>query len=108
MRGGWRSWRNAWMRPRPPRIRVGGTAMRELMTMMTGWLTNYLAHSVVTLAIVGAVAWLGDRLLRRVGPQAQHRVWVVALLAGVLLPLLPSGWMSRLGHVDAGAVGGTV
>jgi TonB family protein len=82
--------------------------MHDFLTMMTGWLVNYLAHSAVTLAIVGAVAWLGDRLLRRVGPQAQHHVWVAALLAGVVLPLVPGGWMSRFGHVDASAAGGNV
>jgi TonB family protein len=83
--------------------------MRELMMTISGWLVNYLAHSLVTLTVLGAVAWLGDRLLRRVGPQAQHRVWVVALLAGVALPLLPAGSIARyLGHTDATAVGGTV
>jgi len=85
-----------------------GTWMHELIWMVSGWLMNYLAHSVVTLTILGAVAWLGDRLLRRVGPQAQHRMWVVALLAGVLLPLLPAPMLIRyFNHADAGAAGGT-
>lgn len=80
--------------------------MHDLVMMVSGWLTNYLAHSVVALTAFGAVAWLGDRLLRRVGPQAQHRVWVVALLAGVALPLLPAGSIARyFGHTDATAVG---
>ena len=82
--------------------------MHELMTMVSGWLVSYLTHSAVTLAVLGAVAWLGDRLLRRVGPQAQHRMWVAALLAGVLLPLLPAGVLSRFfGHADAGVATGT-
>ena len=59
--------------------------MRELVTLISGWLTNYLVHSAVMLAIVGAAAWLGDRMLRKVGPQAQHRMWVTALMAGVAL-----------------------
>src|SRR6201994_2058996 len=90
------------------RTRVGGTAMHELMTMVSGWLVSYLTHSAVTLAVLGAVAWLGDRLLRRVGPQAQHRMWVGALLAGVMLPLLPAGVLTLFfGHVDAGVATGT-
>ena len=73
-------------------------------------LVSYLMHSAVMLAVLGAMAWLGDRLLRRVGPLAQHRMWVAALLAGVVLPLLPVGaligligWFSR---ADTNAVGG--
>jgi uncharacterized membrane protein YfcA len=73
--------------------------MHELLMTVSGWWMNhaqdsllrYLTHSAVTLAMVGAVAWLGDRLLRRVGPQAQHRMWVTALLLSVALPLLPAG-----------------
>jgi TonB family protein len=87
-------------------------AMHELLTTASGWWMNhaqdsllrYLTHSAVTLAMVGAVAWLGDRLLRSVGPQAQHRLWVTALLMSVALPLLPAGWLARLGpaHTSAG------
>ena len=40
--------------------------MHELLTMVSGWLVSYLTHSAVTLAILGAMAWLGDRLLRKV------------------------------------------
>jgi bla regulator protein blaR1 len=98
------------MRRRPPgRTRVGAVAMHEVVAMMSDWLMHYLAHSVVALTIVGAVAWMGDRLLRRVGPQAQHRIWVVALLAGVALPLLPTAGLARyFTHADASAAGGTV
>jgi TonB family protein len=83
--------------------------MHELVVVVSGWLTNYLAHSVLALTVLGAVAWLGDRLLRRVGPQAQHRVWVVALLAGVALPLLPGSMLTGyFSHADPSAAGGTV
>jgi TonB family protein len=79
--------------------------MHELMTMVSGWLVSYLTHSAVALAILGAMAWLGDRLLRRIGPLAQHRMWVAALLAGVVLPLLPAGWLLRWSsHAHANAI----
>ena len=82
--------------------------IRELLTMVSGWLVSYLTHSAVTLAVLGAMAWLGDRLLRRVGPLAQHRMWVGALLAGVALPLLPVETLTRwFSHGDARAAGGT-
>ncbi len=50
---------------------------------------HYLTRSAVTLALMGAVAWVGDRWLRRLGPAAQHRLWLAALLMSVLLPLRP-------------------
>jgi TonB family protein len=82
--------------------------LRELMTMASEWLVSYFVHSAVSLAVLGAMAWLGDRLLRRVGPLAQHRMWVGALLAGVALPLLPVEALMRwFSHADARATGGT-
>jgi beta-lactamase regulating signal transducer with metallopeptidase domain len=70
-------------------------------------LVNYLAHSALVLTVLGVAAWLGDRLLRRVGPAAQHRVWVAALLAGVVLPLVPAGWLAELGSSGSSAGGDT-
>ncbi|MGB9418580.1 MAG: hypothetical protein WCB58_19870, partial [Acidobacteriaceae bacterium] len=82
--------------------------MHELLTTISGWLVSYLVHSAVSLAVLGAIAWLGDRLLRRVGPLAQHRMWVGALLAGAALPLLPVETLIRwFSHADAHAAGGT-
>jgi TonB family protein len=90
--------------------------MHELLMTVSGWWMNhaqdsllrYLTHSAVTLAMVGAVAWLADRLLRSVGPQAQHRMWVTALLMSVALPLLPAGWLARLGPAQTSVGLGTV
>jgi TonB family protein len=90
--------------------------MHELLMTLSGWWMNhaqdsllrYLTHSAVTLAMVGVVAWLADRLLRSVGPQAQHRMWVTALPLSVALPLLPAGWLARLGPAHTTAGLGTV
>ncbi len=68
--------------------------MHELIT--SGWTMHYLTRSAVTLALMGAVAWLGDRWLRRIGPAAQHRLWLAALLMSVLLPLVPAAWLTGL------------
>jgi beta-lactamase regulating signal transducer with metallopeptidase domain len=81
--------------------------MGELIAIASGGLMHYLAHSAVTLAILGAVAWLGDRLLRNTGPLAQHRMWVFAFLAGVGMPLLPVRWLSGFGVRAPGAAHGT-
>jgi TonB family protein len=91
--------------------------MREFLTTGSGpllhavqhFLLHYLTHSAVSLTIVGAVAWLGDRLLRRAGPQARHRMWVTALLIGFAVPLLPAGLLtSCFGHAGASDAVGAV
>ncbi|HEX6773242.1 MAG TPA: M56 family metallopeptidase [Acidobacteriaceae bacterium] len=82
--------------------------MHDLVLVISGWAIHYLVHSALTLAALGAAAWVGDRLLRRVGPETQHRMWVAALLMGVLLPLVPAGWMLRVGDAATGAANGSV
>ena len=82
--------------------------MNEFVLTLSGWVTHYLTHSAVVLIALGAAGWLGDRLLRRVGPGARHRLWIAALLAGVVLPLVPAGWLSGMRHPDTGAAAGTV
>jgi TonB family protein len=92
-------------------------AMHEFLMMSRGGLLHpaldsllhYFSRSAVSLGVVGAAAWLGDRMLRKVGPQAQHRMWVAALLTGVALPLLPTDLLvSYIGHAEARGEGGTV
>lgn len=91
--------------------------MHELLMTVSGSLLHpaqdsllrYLTHSAVSLAIVGAVAWLGDRMLHKAGPQAQHRLWVAALLLGAALPMVPAALLtSYFGHADASGLGRTV
>ena len=75
--------------------------MHEFLLSISAGLLHYLTHSAVMLVVIGIAAWLGDRWLRHVGPHAQHRMWVGALLAAVLLPWLPAGLLSGFGHAGA-------
>jgi TonB family protein len=85
------------------------TGSGPLLHTVQQFLLHYLTHSAVSLTIVCAVAWLGDRLLRRAGPQARHRMWVTALLIGFAVPLLPAGLLtSCFGHAGASDGVGTV
>lgn len=79
--------------------------MHEFLSIVSDGLLHFLTHSAVTLAVIGVTAWLADHLLRRVGPRAQHRMWVASLFAGVVVPLLPPGMLTR--SAGAGSVGGT-
>lgn len=46
----------------------------------------YLLNSLWQVPALCATAWLLARLVRRIGPEAEHRVWVGALFAECVLP----------------------
>lgn len=48
---------------------------------------NFLLNSLWQIPLVFCAAWLAVRLTRRNGPQWEHRIWVIALFAALLLPL---------------------
>jgi bla regulator protein blaR1 len=50
------------------------------------WLLSYLFNALWQIPLVFAAAWLGSRLLRRAGVDAEHRLWVGALLLQIGLP----------------------
>jgi len=56
------------------------------MTGAASWMIGYLVNSMWMVPLVFAAAWIASRMVRRAGPQAEHRVWVAALLAETLLP----------------------
>ena len=59
----------------------------------------YLLNSVWQIPLLFAVGWLAARMLRRLGPAAEHRLWVAVLLLQCLLPacsaVLPE-WLPSL------------
>jgi hypothetical protein len=53
---------------------------------------TYVLNSLWQVPLIAASGWFAARLARPIGPAAEHRVWVGALLADALLPglsLLP-------------------
>lgn len=75
--------------------------------MLSEWVMHYAAHSALTMTAAAAMAWMSERVLRRAGPEMQHRVWVAALAAGVALPLVPAVWLSESSAAGAGAAYGS-
>ena len=59
------------------------------MSGLLGIAASYVANAVWEVALITAVAWLTTRLLKRLGPQAEHAVWVAALMMSVVTPALP-------------------
>lgn len=56
------------------------------MSAIESWMLGYLVNAVWQVAVVCGAAWLLARFMRRLGPQAEHRIWCSALVAQVLLP----------------------
>lgn len=59
------------------------------MSGVLGFVASYAVNALWETALIAASAWLAARLLRRVGPRAEHAVWVAALVLSVLTPALP-------------------
>ncbi|MGB9146923.1 MAG: hypothetical protein WCC14_13935, partial [Acidobacteriaceae bacterium] len=49
----------------------------------------YLLNALWIVPLAAAAAWLAARILRKLGPRAQHLVWIVALVLAVVLPIFP-------------------
>jgi TonB family protein len=59
------------------------------MSSLFGLIASYVVNAVWEVALIAGVAWLTSRLLKRLGPQAEHKVWVAALAMSVVTPALP-------------------
>ncbi|MGC2297389.1 MAG: TonB family protein [Acidobacteriaceae bacterium] len=60
------------------------------------WLLSFLLNSLWQIPLLFVAGWIGARALRRLGPAAEHRVWVSVLLMAGLLPVasaLPWDWL---------------
>src|SRR5512146_1617817 len=58
------------------------------MSSLFGFAASYVVNAVWEVALIAAVAWLTSRLLKRLGPKAEHTVWVAALAMSVVTPAL--------------------
>jgi TonB family protein len=60
------------------------------------WLLSFLLNSLWQIPLLFVAGWIAARALRRLGPAAEHRVWVTVLLMASLLPAgsaLPWNWL---------------
>jgi TonB family protein len=56
------------------------------MSTPEGWMLGYLLNSLWQVPVILVAAWLAALMARRIGPELEHRVWVIALLLEVILP----------------------
>ena len=59
------------------------------MSIFSGITASYLANSVWQTALVSAAGYMVSRLVKRLGPQFEHTVWVATLMIAVVTPALP-------------------
>lgn len=60
------------------------------MHSFSDFAVSSLVNAAWEVVVIFAAAWLASRMLRRLGPQAEHVVWVFALLGSVVAPVLPA------------------
>src|SRR6185437_626430 len=56
------------------------------MNSFVGVVLGYLVNSLWQVPLITLAAYGCARLVRRLGPQAEHRVWVAGLLAAAIVP----------------------
>jgi TonB family protein len=63
----------------------------------------YLINSVWEVSLIGAAGWVASRLLKRLGSQAEHIVWVSTLMLAIVTPALSLWrWLSGVFYGQAG------
>jgi TonB family protein len=79
------------------------------MSGFESWVLSCFVNSLWQIPVLMGAGSLIARALRRLGPEAEHRVWVGVLLLSSLLPLISvvplTGFLARLGWIAAAADG---
>ena len=83
------------------------------MSATEAWVLEYVMNSLWQAPVIFLAAWLAVRMARQIGAQAEHRIWVSALLMEAALPAcrlrlsewIRSGW-AVLHHGWSGGAGG--
>jgi TonB family protein len=70
------------------------------MHSFSGFTASYVMNAAWETALVFVAAWLASRMLRQLGPHAEHATWVAALFTAVITPALP-----LLGQIPAALLG---
>lgn len=84
-----------------------------MMNNLMSFVASYLMNAVWEVILIACAGWLANRLLRRVGPQAEHIGWVATLVAALVAPALPllrgqlallPGFSSNAGNISVAIV----
>jgi beta-lactamase regulating signal transducer with metallopeptidase domain len=53
------------------------------------WLTSYVVNAVWQVAVLASAGWGLSRLVKRAGPELQHKIWVATLMLATFVPATP-------------------
>jgi beta-lactamase regulating signal transducer with metallopeptidase domain len=53
------------------------------------WLTSYIVNAVWQVAVLASAGWGLSRLVKRAGPELQHKIWVATLMLATFVPATP-------------------
>jgi TonB family protein len=59
------------------------------MSSLPVFMASYVVNSIWEVALIAVAGWIVSRLLKRLGPQAEHLTWVSTLALAILMPALP-------------------
>ena len=59
------------------------------MSHLVSFVASYAVNSLWQVPLVGGAGWVVSRLLRRIGPAAEHATWVTTLALAVVMPAYP-------------------
>jgi TonB family protein len=59
------------------------------MSSILSLVASYLINSIWEVSLIAGAGWLVSRAFKKLGPQAQHVVWVSTLFLAVITPALP-------------------
>ncbi len=60
--------------------------MHNVIDNLAGWAATYVVNALWQIPLIAVAGWMVSWLLRRVGPRAQHIVWVATLLLSIGMP----------------------
>jgi TonB family protein len=76
------------------------------MSSFSGFVVSYLVNAVWEVVLIAGAGWLVSRLVKRVGAQAEHVVWVSTLGLAIFMPALPLlRWLLALLYIPHAAGG---
>ncbi len=78
------------------------------MSSLSGFVVSYLVNAVWEVVLIFGAGWLVSRMVKRVGPQAEHVVWVSTLGLAIVTPALPLlRWLPALLYLPHAGSGST-
>ena len=71
------------------------------MSNLASFVGSYAINSLWEVSLTGGAGWIVSRLFKKIGTEAQHKVWVATLALAVVAPLIPFCRFLALAYLPA-------